>query len=170
MLADKLARGLVGANGGGILMRGSGVSVGSSREGSSTDGDDLDAVVGLDSGDGVTGIDGANKGVGALDTGDVRDLGDIQESSSAGHDVLSKCRVRGNQVSEAELLLGLDQQRSVGLGEGVGEGGVLGDKDLGDAGELGDLVNHRLGGVAGNKSSDGSTEGGGGGEGVQGRG
>ena len=115
-------------------------------------------------------VNGADKGVGAGDGSDVRDLGNVQESSSAGHDVLAKGRVRGDQVGESVLLLGLDQKRGVGLGQGVSEGSVLGNEDLGDASELGNFTNNGLRGIASNKGGDGSAQGRGSSEGVQGRG
>lgn len=118
----------------------------------------------------LTSVDGANKGVGILDGSDVRDLGNIQEGGSAWEDVLAKGRVGSNQVGESVLLLGLDKERGVRLGEGVGEGSILGNKNLGNTGELGDLGNNRVGGATGNEGSDGATQARGSSEGVQGRG
>lgn len=117
-----------------------------------------------------TSIDGANEGIGTLDTGDIRDLGNVKKGSSTGHNVLAKGRVGSNHVGESMLLLGLDQERGVALGQGMGEGSVLGDEDLGDTSELGDLSDHRLGGVTSNQGSNGSAQVGGSSESVQGGG
>lgn len=117
---------------------------------------------------GLTSVDGADKGVGAVDASDVRDLGNVQEGGSAGHDVLAKGRVGSDQVGEAVLLLGLNQEGGDSLGQGVGEGSILGDEDLGDASQLGNLANNSLRGAASDKSCDRATEVGGGSEGVQG--
>src|SRR5690606_37079307 len=51
-------------------------------------GDDLDRGVGLDGGDGVTGIDRALEGVGAFDGDDLGDLVDVQQSGNARQVVL----------------------------------------------------------------------------------
>ena len=106
----------------------------------------------------LTSIDGADKGIGTLNGSDIRDLGNVQEGSSTGEDVLAKGRVGSNQVGESMLLLGLDQEGGVGLGEGVGESSILGDKDLGDTSKLGSLGNNGIGGVASNEGSDGTTQ------------
>lgn len=75
-----------------------------------------------------------------------------------------------NQVGESMFLLGLDEERGVGLGEGVGKSSILSNEDLGDTSELGDLGNNRVRGATGNKGSDGTTQARGGSEGVQGGG
>lgn len=107
----------------------------------------------------VTCVDGADEGVGTGDGSDVRDLGNVKEGSSAGHDVFAKGRVRGDQVGESVLLLGLDQERGVGLGQGVGEGSILSDEDLGDASKLGNLSDNGLRGVASHEGGDRSAQG-----------
>lgn len=118
----------------------------------------------------LTSVDGANKGVVALNGSDIRDLSNVQQGGSAGEDVLAKGRVGSNQMGESVLLLGLDEERGVRLGEGVGKGSILGNKNLGDASELGDLGNNRVGGATGNEGSDGTTQARGSSKGVQSRG
>lgn len=71
------AAGLTGNVGGGDLLNGGGATLLLGLvEGSGTDGNDLDAVLGarLDLEDGVTGVDGAGEGVLALEGDDVGDL------------------------------------------------------------------------------------------------
>jgi len=71
-------------------------------------------------------------------------------------------------VGESKLLLGLDQQRGMGLGQGMSEGSIFGNQNLGNASKLGDLACNSVGSVASDKGGNGSTQLGGGCEGVQG--
>src|SRR5690606_5794173 len=131
-------------------------------------GDDLDRGVGLDGGDGVTGIDRALEGVGAFDGDDLGDLVDVQQSGNARQVVLAVGAGRGQDVAVALAQLG-DQQGDV-LRQLVGVGGVVGQQDLGDTSHFGSGFSH--GATTGTSDQDLNiaTDGSGSSHGVQGGG
>src|SRR5690606_11928182 len=75
-------------------------------------GDDLDRGVGLDGGDGVSGVDRALEGVGAFHGDNLGDLVDVQQGRHARQVVLAVGAGRGQDVAVALAQLG-DQQGDV---------------------------------------------------------
>lgn len=110
---------------GGSFGLGVGTSLDGSRTGTgllsaerrSSHGDDLDGVGRLDGGNGVTGVDRADKGLVILNGSDIGDLLDVEESGNAGQQALAEGAVTGDDVGVATLLDVLNQQRSKVLGE-----------------------------------------------------
>lgn len=101
-----------------------------------------------------TSIDGTDKGVLRLDTGNIRDSGDVKKGSSTGHDVLAKSSVTSNQVGKAVFLLDLGEKRGKVLRKTVGVRSVLGCQYLGYACVLGNSLSNSLRSVTCDKGSD----------------
>src|SRR5690606_2089043 len=118
----------------GVLGRGNGFDGGAATFGShgvkagGTYGDHLHRGVGLDGGDGVTGIDRTLEGVRALDADDLGDLVNVQQGSHARQVVLAVGAGRGQDVAVTLADLG-DQQGNV-FRQQVGVGGVVGHQHL----------------------------------------
>src|SRR5690606_31052234 len=167
LLADEgggagVVGGADGFNGGTAPFGGDGVEAGGAH------GDDLDRRVGLDGGDGVTGIDRALEGVGAFHGDDLGDLVDIQQGSDARQVVRAVGAGRGQDGAVAVADLG-DQQGDV-LRQQVGVGGVVGPQHLGDTGDPGGGVGHGATTGTGHQHLDVATDGLGSSHGVQGGG
>jgi hypothetical protein len=94
----------------------------------------LVASVALHGGNGVAGVDGALKGVGADDLGDVGELAHIQLGRHARGHVLAAGRGREQDVA----VVGGNGQYLRGhvLGQAMAQSGRVGVDDLGDAGDL----------------------------------
>src|SRR5690606_9248878 len=135
-------------------------------------GDHLHRGVGLDGGDGVTGINRTLEGVRALDADDLGDLVNVQQGSHARQVVLAVGAGRGQDVAVTLADLG-DQQRDVfrqQVGVGGGVGGVVGHQHLGNTGDLGSGFRYCATAGTGNQYLDVATDGLGGRHGVQGGG
>src|SRR5690606_13762303 len=130
--------------GAGVLGRGNGfhrrtATFSSNRvETGGAHGDDLDRRVGLDGGDGVTGVDRALEGIGAFYRDDLGDLINVQQRGNARQVVLAVGAGRGQDVAVVLAQLG-DQQGDV-LRQLVRVGSVVGQQDLGDACHFGGVA------------------------------
>ena len=98
------------------------------------DSDDFDAVRGFYRRQRVAGIDGAHEGIGILDLGNFRDLGDVQQGGGARHDVFAVVGCTGQNVRVAAGNT-CNQFRHV-LCQSIGIDGIVCAEDLGDAGDL----------------------------------
>ena len=162
--------GTLGGNGGGVRDGGGASLGGGALERSGADGDELDGIGGLDSGDNVAGVGVADEGVLALDLSNIGDDGRVEGDGGAGDGVLRESGGGGNDVGEAAGLDGLDEESGDLLGEAIVVLRGLGGEDGGNAGDLGELGGGGLGVLAGDEGGDVANLGGGGdgGEGVGG--
>src|SRR5690606_25207955 len=93
--------------------------------------DHLGAVAGFNRRDGVTGIDGTNKGVGRFHADDVRYLSNVQQRSNARHEVFASGASRRQDVAVAFTHFS-DQLTQV-FGQEVTVGRIVRNQNLGYA-------------------------------------